>query len=153
MTTQIKGNDTSTFGGPIVSTAPAFSAVMAADQSVTGAVSTKVVFNVEDFDTNSNYNTTNYRFTPNVAGYYQVNLSYKIETVTNRAVLSIFKNGSEYKRMIDVQATYTRYNSGSCLVYLNGTTDYIEAYGLSSATRTGISSIYNQFSAHLVRAA
>ena len=158
MTTQIKGNDTSTFGGNIdvtgnvVTDAPAFSAYNTTNTSFIANTFTKIIFNVEDFDTNSNYNTTNYRFTPNLAGYYQVNLSYKIETVANRAVLSIFKNGSEYKRMIDVQATNTRYTSGSCLVYLNGTTDYIEAYGLSSATLSGVANSFNQFSAYLARA-
>jgi len=139
--------------GYVATNAPAFSAYNNTNTSFTANTLTKIIFNVEDFDTNSNYNTTNYRFTPSVAGYYQVNLSYKMETVANRTVLSIFKNGSEYKRMIDIQSTYTRYTSGSCLVYLNGTTDYIEAYGLSAATLSGVANSLNQFSAYLARAA
>jgi hypothetical protein len=129
---------------------PAFSAYASANQAFSTNTFTKIQFNTEDFDTSSAYDTTNYRFTPQVAGYYQVNITYKIETVANRAVLSLHKNGSEYKRVIDVQSTYTRITQGSCLVYLNGSTDYIEAYGLSGSNTTAIGISVSQFSAHLV---
>ena len=130
--------------------APAFSAYASSNLAFTANVFTKITFDTEDFDTTSAYDTTNYQFTPQVAGYYQVNITYKIETIGARAVLSLFKNGSEYKRVMDVEATYTRFTSGSCLVYLNGSTDYIEAYGLSSSNSTAIGTSVSQFSAHLV---
>jgi len=34
---------------------------------------TKVPFNTEVYDTANCFDTTNYRFTPSVAGYYQIN--------------------------------------------------------------------------------
>ena len=41
------------------------------EQSVTSNVATKIQFNAEEFDTANCFDsTTNYRFTPNVAGYY-----------------------------------------------------------------------------------
>ena len=129
---------------------PAFSAYASSNLAFSANVLTKITFDTEDFDTTSAYDTTNYRFTPQVAGYYHVNITYKIETVTHRAVLSLYKNGSEYKRVMDVQASNTRFTHGSCLVYLNGSTDYIEAYGLSSSNTTGIGTATSQFSAHLV---
>lgn len=49
--------------------APAFSAHGSALQSVSDQTFTKVAFNTKEFDTDSRYNTSTYRFTPNVAGY------------------------------------------------------------------------------------
>ena len=41
------------------------------------ATNTKIVFNAKEFDTaNAFDSTTNYRFTPQVAGYYQFNSCY-----------------------------------------------------------------------------
>ena len=53
--------------------APAFSAYLSNNQSISGATWTKVNLNVKVFDTASAFdNTTNYRFQPTVAGYYSV---------------------------------------------------------------------------------
>ena len=52
---------------------PAFSAYSNANQSITAGVTTKVALQLEVFDTANAFDTTNYRFTPQVAGYYQVN--------------------------------------------------------------------------------
>ena len=131
-------------------TVPAFSAYNTTNTTFTANVVTKIIFDAEDFDTTSAYDVSNSRFTPQVAGYYQVNLSYKLESVSHRALLSIYKNGSEEKRVMDVQATYTRFTSGSAVVYLNGSTDYIEAYALRSSTGDGVANVLAQFSAHLV---
>ena len=107
---------------------PVFSTYASAAQTLTAATWTKIAFNTEEFDTNSNYNTTNYRFTPTVGGYYQVNISMKVEGVTNRMIVGLYKNGSLYKTGDDIQATYGRNITGSFMVQLNGSTDYIEAY-------------------------
>ena len=117
---------------------PAFSATRNASQSISSATFTKVQFNNELFDTASCYdNTTNYRFTPNVAGYYHVGgCLYLTGTNLYNACLVLYKNGTAY--------SYSSYTSSSSLevicpisqlVYLNGTTDYIEffAYGVVSS--------------------
>ena len=54
---------------------PAFSVYLSSNQTgVTNSTSTKIQFNTKVFDTNSNFDSsTNYRFTPTVAGYYQLN--------------------------------------------------------------------------------
>jgi hypothetical protein len=85
---------------------PAFSAYSSTNQSITSSTFTKVQFNTEEFDTNSNYdNATNYRFTPTVAGYYQVNgnIRYDASTAPTRCILSVYKNGSEFKRGNDLR--------------------------------------------------
>ena len=107
---------------------PAFSAYQGAAQTLTANTWTKITYNAEEFDTNSNYNTTNYRFTPTIGGYYQVNISAKVEGVTNRMIVALYKNGSIYKLGNDIQVNYGRNITGSFMVHLNGSTDYIEAY-------------------------
>jgi hypothetical protein len=126
--------------------APAFSAYLSGgNQGITSATWTKVTFKTETFDTNNNFDsTTNYRFTPTVAGYYQINLSIQF-TATNyggAALSAIYKNGSSYKEnQIDLSGGSggaTPINTINCsvsdIIYFNGTTDYIEGYGYSTYT-------------------
>ena len=158
MTTQIKGNDTSTFGGPIISTAPAFSVYTSSYQSISNSTETKVVFELEEFDTNNCFdNVTNYRFTPTVAGYYQINATINIEgsTSATRAFTSLYKNGTSYKRGYDNTVTTSRASVFNSLVYLNGSTDYIEMYIFITATSSQVNQstpILTHFSGHLARA-
>jgi hypothetical protein len=108
--------------------APAFSATNNATQTLSSAVYTKIAFQTEEFDTNSNFdNTTNYRFTPTAAGYYQVNgRVLKTSTAADMLVV-IYKNGSAFKGGAEPSTSYSC--SVSALVYMNGSTDYIELYG------------------------
>jgi hypothetical protein len=143
----------------VAGTGPAFSAYMSATQSLTTTTLTKVQFNTEDFDTDSCYDhTTNYRFTPNVAGYYQVNgVLTLIGTSGTAWVMQLYKNGSVIQYIGNQRSSGGEGGpSGSALVYMNGTTDYLEMYTLVVATSPSIyaaSSIFNKFQAHLVRAA
>ena len=134
---------------------PAFSAYMSANQSLSATTFTKMQCNTEEFDTASCYDTSLYRFTPNVAGYYQVNGN--IETVgAVGSLVSVYKNGSLSKRGVNITVgAYTYGSVVSTLMYLNGSTDYIElyAYAASSATLVGNSSQVSFFQACLLRAA
>ena len=88
--------------------APAFSAVNNTNQSISNNTYTKVALQVKNFDTNSNFdNTTNYRFTPNVAGYYQVNMAVAYGPGTNSEfTTALYKNGSNYKYFWDISTTW-----------------------------------------------
>jgi hypothetical protein len=135
---------------------PAFSAYLGSNQTVTQSVNTKLQINTEEFDTNSNYDTANYRFTPTVAGYYQVNGAAAITTIGQTYnQVSIYKNGSEYKRGTISSASGTYHVSISTLVYLNGSTDYIELYGQTTGATpvfaAGIVATY--FQAVMIRSA
>jgi hypothetical protein len=121
---------------------PAFSAYLSANQTpISNFIFTKVQLNTEEFDTASAYdNATNYRFTPQVAGYYQVNGSVSITSSTNSEILCvIYKNGSAAKWGI-YQTRTAQANDGSsivsALIYLNGSSDYIELYGYIAGTAT-----------------
>lgn len=108
---------------------PTFSAYLASNQSITSGVWTKVTINTEEFDTNSNYDpTTNYRFTPTVAGYYQINAGINTATASTQSNISIYKNGTSYKSGQQI-GTYAG-SVISSIVYFNGSTDYVELYGI-----------------------
>ena len=145
-------------GKNLVTTGPAFSAYANAALSITGGVPTKIQMNTEEFDTNSNYdNVTNYRFTPTVAGYYQVSGSIGgSPTSAGYFFTMVYKNGSNYKSGANfpISGTYGPQSVCSSLVYLNGSTDYIELYGQAQNTNSigGASSI-TFFQAFLARAA
>jgi hypothetical protein len=113
---------------------PAFSAYAASNQ--TGQSSgtwTKAIFATEEFDTNNNF--TSSTFTPTVAGYYQISGELDVSgTGLTYGIISIYKNGSIYKRGSGLSATQSeQYVTVSSLVYLNGSTDYVEIYGYTTA--------------------
>ena len=118
---------------------PAFSAINATYQTVSASTWTKVVLNTktgtQGFDTNNYFDaTTNYRFTPLIAGYYQINGIVSCgATVVNPTGggVSIYKNGSGYINSSVQTATASNPSySVSAIIYLNGSTDYVELYGI-----------------------
>jgi hypothetical protein len=152
---------TATAGVPV--NGPAFSAYMtnaAADQSATSGVFTKVKIDTEVFDTNSNFDsTTNYRFTPTVAGYYQLNSSVGMNAISASLYIAVFyKNGAIFGGAVQLQGVAGSGNQifqCSQLMYLNGSTDYVELYGLIIGTSPVFvfGSNNTTFSASMVRAA
>jgi hypothetical protein len=138
------------------SAAPSFSAYQSVSQSLTASTYTKLNFQTKEWDTNSNFdNTTNYRFTPTVAGYYQVSGAWSVGTSYAVALLVLYKNNASYKFLYNGgNASTTGGAFGSCLVYLNGSTDYIELYAWSALTNTVSASATNTyFQAAFVRSA
>jgi len=117
---------------------PAFSAYRSGSQNITTATWTKVQLNSEDFDTASCFDsTTNYRFTPTVAGYYQINGAVHLSNATDfilQTRVAIYKNGTSY-RYANVNLAYPTYNvindatlQVSALINMNGSSDYLELY-------------------------
>ena len=156
LTVDSSGNITPSNG--LYQKAPAFSAYMSSgSQSVSSAVWTKVALNAEHFDTTSDYdNSTNYRFTPSVAGYYQVNFALRADaTSKTRVHCALYKNGSVWHYGMGNRdgTSSPTYVSGNSLIYLNGSTDYIEMYGYSNGTSptfAGTDQRFSTFEAHLV---
>ena len=140
--------------GTVMISGPAFSAWQSSAQSLTANTITKLQFQTEEFDTANCFdNVTNFRFTPNVAGYYQVSGALTNATILAQIALSLYKNGNVYKRLYNgVGGGNTSTGAGSCLVYLNGTTDYIELYGLTTSTQNAFNDASGTyFQASLVR--
>lgn len=135
---------------------PAFSAYPNTSQTLSTDVSTKLLFQLEEWDTNSCYNTSNSRFTPNVAGYYFIQGSMQAAVSWTGGRVMIFKNGSEAKvsNIINSGAGDTGTFSSSATIYCNGSTDYIELYGLLGIGQAiTASQVATWFQGHMVRAA
>jgi hypothetical protein len=154
--TAVAGTTTATFpaatGIVMVSgNMPAFSAYNSAGQTLSGSTFTKLQFNIEEFDTASCFASD--RFTPNVEGYYQVTGGFGGGAAQCTTIVAIYKNGSRVK-IIANSPSVNPASYGTALVYLNGTTDYIELYGLLTVgqiTASGADSMY--FQAAMVRGA
>jgi len=87
-----------------------------------------------DFDNTSAWDSANEKWTPQTAGYYSVSCCLTSGTGTIRAAGPVlYKNGSSYQSGIlwladeadgdDILSTFTT------LIYLNGSSDYIQMYG------------------------
>ena len=142
---------------------PAFCATMTTTQSVSSGTFTAIQFNSVSggagFDTASAFNTSTYRFTPQVAGYYSVsaNLNGPSSAVGYISTF-IYKNGSIFENL----GQLPNFTGGSCtngniVMYLNGSSDFIQIYVYQ--TTGGAANIYSgnlngsYFSASLVRSA
>lgn len=137
----------------VVGNGPTFRANTTSNQSIPSGTWTKVVCDTKEWDTNTNYSTANARFTPTVAGYYQLTGGFLLNTATD-VYATVYKNGSANSWFAIMTPATVRGAWGSCLVYANGTTDYFEMYAYLGAARTlngGADQTY--FSGALVRAA
>jgi len=162
MVTAIKGNDTSTFGGNIdvtgnvVTDAPAFSAYSTTTTSFSNATYTKVRYDIEDYDTDSCFDTSNYRFTPTVAGYYQINgVMFCSSAASGLSYLTLYKNGSRVQFGSGITLVGGPILVLSALVYLNGSTDYVELFGYQNSGGSlvgGSNQASLKFQGYLVRA-
>ena len=137
--------------------APAFSAYLSANQATTNLTWTKITFDTEEFDTNSNFASG--RFTPTVSGYYQINGCTNggaSASSFGRSISQIYKNGIGYKTGADYAVTGSNGLSVvASIVYLNGSTDYVEIYAYINATSpsvlSGMTNAY--FNGAMVRSA
>ena len=134
---------------------PAFSAYASAGTSISNATFTKINYATENFDTNNNFASS--RFTPTVAGYYQISAGTRFGSITaSIVVMYVWKNGSGFQSGSGsgVSSGYV-YPSISTLVYANGSTDYFEIYcyqNTGGSTTSDAGSDYT-FTGVLVRAA
>jgi len=149
--------------GTVLVGGPAFSAYRAtSDQSFTQNAWTKVQLNAENFDTANCFDsTTNYRFTPNVAGYYQftANMSLGGAAFYNFYV-QIYKNGAGVGQYMNINASsgnFTTFGTTvSTLMSANGSTDYFEVFVYSNSSSPIVNAGANGpsiFTGYLARAA
>jgi hypothetical protein len=144
----------STFGG----TGPAFSAYNTSSQSVSNNTFTKVTLQTEVFDTNNNFASS--RFTPTVAGYYQINGLLRVTgTAITGAIAVLYKNGSVYTygQAFDGLSPVSAQIGVFEVIYMDGSTDYVELYGYITATSPAFGHAANhincRFSGAMVRSA
>jgi len=115
---------------PAANTVPVFEVFKGdADQTVSSATQTKVIFSNVDYDLTSDWDATNNRFQPSVAGYYQFNTQIYVGGTITRKILFLRKNGTQNKILQDFATSrvISRESLGT-IFYLNGSTDYVEVY-------------------------
>lgn len=144
---------------PVAGNGPAFRSTLTVGQSISNSTWTKVQLATKVFDTANCFdNSTNYRFTPNVAGYYLITATVSFGSpTTGWALLGIRKNGGDdnYSPNYPGTANGIRLFT-SALMYLNGSTDFTELYVYQltgSAQTTSNNNADMSFSGALVRAA
>jgi len=117
----------------VVPEGPAFQANLASTWTIASNSTTVIPLATEVYDTDSCYNNSNYRFTPNVAGYYIVQLQVRPIVVVSKQVAyssTIQKNGSVY---VGGQSDFNMGSSTdatflpkTALIPMNGSSDYID---------------------------
>ena len=110
---------------PSGGSAPAFQAYLGSNQSGADSVAMKLNINTENFDSDGWFDTSTYRYTPQKAGYYNFTIQGQSPIIHT---IYIYKNGSTQFNVIG----YNNYQCfpGSKMVYMNGSSDYVELWGL-----------------------
>ena len=118
-------------GIPIVPSA--FRAFLGSDQILANSTTTVISMANETFDTDNFYNTSTYKFTPTIAGYYYLNGCLQFSNSTGNYLFDakLYKN-------TDVIARGNVWNDGSnsemhtyvsTIVAANGSSDYFQIQG------------------------
>jgi hypothetical protein len=136
---------------------PAFKATGVAGAALASQTPTKILFATEVFDTNNCYDPATSRFTPNVPGYYMVvaGVGGTGGAATDGLQVTIRKNNvTDTSGAVGIgNGFFATRAAVSGLVFVNGTTDYLEIFATASGainTSGAETSIF--FSAALVRA-
>ena len=87
------------------------------------------------WDTASRWDNTNKRFIPNVAGYYYFNTNVAVASIAtgDNLGLGFYKNGTgvRFGPLFNNGGGNDVYLNSSCMMYMNGSTDFIEVYFLN----------------------
>ena len=141
----LKRLDASLIGGNMT---PAFYAELGAGQNTSDSSATKIQFNTEVYDSGSVYdNSSNYRFTPGVAGKYFIfsglTVYGSVAFTIGQSYYYLYKNGSAYasEQHYEFQSEF----HGSASFYIGRVLvldddDYIEMY-LNADVSSGVPAV------------
>jgi len=140
------------------SNTPSFSAKLSSDQSIGNASYTKLSFATEQWDSDSKYDaSTNYRFTPTIAGKYHIDLTImylNLNNTNHRIQLAIYKNGSFYAMVGDLAAMTDSSGDPSLHIGIDlelDADDYVEAYTYqNTGGSVSVESDYSFFSGYRI---
>jgi hypothetical protein len=108
-----------------------FQAYVPSSYIISNATNTIVQASTEVFDTNGWYDTGNYRFTPQKAGWYYFICQVDIEVASGSSVRTIlYKNGSLFYISFSAQMNgpNSMAQNSAYIAYANGSTDYFQFY-------------------------
>ena len=125
------------------------------NQSFSASTTTKIQYNTEIWDSNSCYDpTTNYRFTPTTAGYYEVTVSaYISQGSTSDVYLYIRKNGADNSLLYAGATAAASSVQINALVDMNGSSDYLEAFIYAEGSSPSVigTGTYSYFNSIFIR--
>ena len=147
--------------GTISAYGPAFKAYRSSSLSISHNSNTTVVFDTKVFDTNNCYNALNGVFTPNVAGYYHVHFSMRIDLVSaDHLFQARINSGSSGVNYIGIDQRFNKSSNAnnsasvSILHAFNGSSDsvFAQAYQNSGYTNTILGNSHETwFEAYFIR--
>ena len=117
----------------MTATGPAFHAKINSNYAGSHNTTSVIQYSNEVFDTANCYDTSTYRFTPTVAGYYLLLAQYTLSNTNGDSVetaIDIFKNGGPaVNGALDGRQAWGGYSGiqTSAILYANGSTDYFDA--------------------------
>jgi hypothetical protein len=127
-------------GGYPTAAAAGILAARATGQTFTYVANTpqKLTLSTVTYDAASYYSTGTGRYTPTVAGYYLVYGVVSAPEVANAAALAyVYKNGASFALGSVFQGNaFGTLSAVRALVFLNGSTDYVELWGSCNAAGT-----------------
>jgi len=120
----------------VASNTPAFHAQDATNTSVANSTWTKMSIPTEIFDTDNCYSSS--RFTPTTSGKYFIYGCLKSSTDTDFDNLGIrfYKNGSAVDPLVRIVNQNVNSAYMAFTIELNGTSDYVEMFGLQNSGGT-----------------
>lgn len=119
---------------------PSAGVVCAVNAATTPATTTnwrKCLLDSKIFDPYGYFDTTNNRFLPKIAGYYRVSGTVYFSGNPGEAAVTLYKNGIQRSgELFDVFSAPTTLSvlGGGDLIYLNGSTDYVELWAYTSSS-------------------
>jgi hypothetical protein len=130
------------FSDTSTQTTSAFGPVWSVYTNTATATSTsvyvKIQYNLTEFDTDSSLDAANSRIKPTKAGYYKITLTVALSQTGNGGLtnyFALYKNGAAIRRtdaLVNYGAGYTDTMQINTIVYMNGTTDYLEGWFTSN---------------------
>lgn len=107
-----------------------FAAKLASNQTgVPVSTWTTILFDTRVFDPFNFFTVATGKFQPTIPGYYRLSATVMVQVGAKNARFT--KNGAFYSFVGGLASTGQDTMSGSCVMYLNGTTDYAQVQGYS----------------------
>ena len=131
------GTGAATFAAAGLDNNPSFSAERSSAQAISDSTRTTILFNNEFYDSDSDYDTTTGKFTPQTAGKYYVSSTVLLDSDANGnlsyAFIELYKNASPItEAVMDDRNSYGRRKTAclNVIIDMNGSSDYllVQAY-------------------------
>lgn len=143
---------------PTIAT-PHFRVIRTTNQTLTSGITASVQWNSVVYDPNNWFDTVNYAWKPQIAGYYWLSVILHVQgTSPTRRIITIAITGDEDIRAYDDNiGSAINIRTGGGMAYFNGSTDTASVSVTMTATTPSIVGVadgsYSRFEGFLVRAA